>query len=137
LRTQRSRQHRLGDHSLCRPERCEWAGQDLQAAVDPATLGPVIIDPVDGRRPDKIEAAVIAFVDQLPFEAPDPRALLGQIAILLAQRVDETGAVPAAVRELRVLLAQLVEVPSGPHGVVDEIRLRAAQRKLDSYLGAA
>jgi hypothetical protein len=56
------------------------------------------------------------------------------IAVRLAQRVDETGALPAAVRELRVLLVQLVEVPNGPAGVVDEIRLRSAQRRLDSIL---
>jgi hypothetical protein len=84
-----------------------------------------------------IELAVVAFVDTLPFRPPDPRLLLAQIAVRLAQRVDESGALPAAVRELRVLLAQLVEVPNGPAGPVDEARLRAAQRRLDSILNQA
>ena len=84
-----------------------------------------------------IEAAVTAFVEALPYEPPDARALLAQIAVRLAQRVDETGALPAAVRELRVLLAQLVETPNGPVDRVDETRLRAAQRRLDTILKAA
>jgi hypothetical protein len=41
------------------------------------------------------------------------------------------------VRELRVLLVQLTEIPNGPSGVVDEVRLRAAQRKLDNILATA
>ena len=86
------------------------------------------------RLPDRIEAATAAFVDVLPYQPPDPRALMALIAVRLAQRVDETGALPAAVRELRVLLAQLVEVPNGPAGRVDEIRLQAAQRRLDTIL---
>jgi hypothetical protein len=139
LRVKRSRLHGQGDHSLCRPERCQWALDPVDYVDEtPPASRPrrVTIDPAD-RTPDKIEAAVTAFIETLPYEAPDPRYLLGQIAIRLAQRVDETGALPAAVRELRVLLAQLVEVPRGPSGQVDEIRLRAAQRKLDSLLGVA
>jgi hypothetical protein len=89
------------------------------------------------RVPGGIEAAVLAFVEALPYKSPDPRALLAQIAVRLAQRVDETGALPAAVRELRVLLSQLVEVPNGPAGGVDETRLRAAQRRLDTILNQA
>jgi hypothetical protein len=34
-------------------------------------------------------------------------------------------------------LVQLVEVPNGPSGIVDEVRLRAAQRRLDSILASA
>jgi hypothetical protein len=89
------------------------------------------------RVPGGIETAVIAFVESLPYQRPDPRALLAQIAVRLAQRVDETGALPAAVRELRVLLVQLTEVPNGPSGFVDEVRLRHAQRRLDTILAGA
>lgn len=78
--------------------------------------------------------AVEAYVGSLGLPAGDPRALMGQIAIRLAQRVDETGALPAAVRELRVLLAQLAEVPGQSAGPVDELRVRRAQRRLDVLL---
>lgn len=108
----------------------------VAAPAAPVGVGPA--PAVDGERaPGGIETAVIAFVESLPYLPGDPRELLGQIAVRLAQRVDETGALPAAVRELRVLLVQLTEVPNGPSGVVDEVRLRAAQRRLDSILARA
>jgi hypothetical protein len=133
VRARRARQHKQGDHSLCDPRRCSFAGTIAAAAV-PAD----VVRATGGLRTlGGIEAAVVAFVDTLPYRAPDPRALLAQIAVRLAQRVDETGALPAAVRELRVLLAQLVEVPNGPAGAVDETRLRAAQRRLDTILNQA
>ena len=132
VRARRARQHKMGDHSLCDPRRCDYAGMQAAAAV-PAEA----VRAPGGRVLGGIEAAVEAFVDTLPYRAPDPRALLAQIAVRLAQRVDETGALPAAVRELRVLLSQLVEVPNGPAGVVDETRLRAAQRRLDTILNQA
>ena len=133
VRARRARQHKMGDHSLCVPGRCELAGALAARAVPAAAVGGAGSSRVAGG----IEAAVVAFVDTLPYRPPDPRALLAQIAVRLAQRVDETGALPAAVRELRVLLSQLVEVPNGPSGVVDETRLRAAQRRLDTILNQA
>jgi len=132
VRARRARQHKQGDHSLCVPARCEFAGA-LAAAATPAAA---VMPPPD-RIAGGIETAVVAFVDTLPFKPPDPRALLAQIAVRLAQRVDESGALPAAVRELRVLLAQLVEVPNGPAGPVDETRLRSAVRRLDTILSRA
>lgn len=89
------------------------------------------------RQPGGIEQAVIAFCAALPYASPDPRALLAQICVRLAQRVDETGAMPAAVRELRTMLMQLTEVPNQPAGPVDEARLQRAQRKLDLFLAGA
>jgi hypothetical protein len=136
-RMRRSRLHKRGDHSLCLARSCPEVGVFTAAAVNATTPAavPTPAPEVDGeRRPGGIETAVVAFVASLPYRDPDPRALLGMIAVRLAQRVDETGALPAAVRELRVLLVQLVEVPNGPSGVVDEIRLRSAQRRLDSIL---
>lgn len=154
LIAKRYRQHKQGDHSLCRVGRCEAKGgaKKAGAARPPAaasaqassvSLGsapaPAVMPPgmEDERAPGGIETAVTAFVASLPYQVPDPRALLAQIAVRLAQRVDETGALPAAVRELRVLLVQLTEVPNGPAGVVDEVRLRSAQRKLDAILATA
>jgi hypothetical protein len=149
-RMRRSRLHKRGDHSTCLPRSCPEVG--VYAAAGPlppakpaarlsksrdSRIAVPVVPPSapDGeRRPGGIETAVVAFVESLPYRDPDPRALLGMIAVRLAQRVDETGALPAAVRELRVLLVQLVEVPNGPSGVVDEIRLRSAQRRLDSIL---
>lgn len=83
---------------------------------------------------DGIETVVRAYVQSLGHAAGDPRAILGEIAIRLARRVDKSGALPAAVRELRVLLAQLADNPTGPSGKVDDIRVQRAQRRLDALL---
>jgi len=137
-RMRRVRAHKKGDHTLCTPKTCGEAMQAGAAATTARAAAPAATPQVDGDRvPGRIETAVLAFVAALPYQTPDPRALLAQIAVRLAQRVDETGALPAAVRELRVLLVQLTEVPNGPAGVVDEVRLRAAQRKLDNILATA
>lgn len=154
LIAKRYRQHKQGDHSLCRVGVCEAKGGAKKAGTarpaaaastrtSAVSLGsapaPAVMPPGmdDERAPGGIETAVTAFVASLPYQVPDPRALLAQIAVRLAQRVDETGALPAAVRELRVLLVQLTEVPNGPAGVVDEVRLRSAQRRLDNILATA
>ena len=129
----RVRAHKRGNHALCTAKTCPET-MAAAAPVVPVAAAPAASAPDGERRPGGIETAVVAFVESLPYRDPDPRALLGMIAVRLAQRVDETGALPAAVRELRVLLVQLVEVPNGPAGVVDEIRLRSAQRRLDSIL---
>ena len=88
------------------------------------------------RSPGGIEMATAAFVEMLGFASGDSRSLLGQIAVRLAQRVDDSGALPAAVRELRVLLGQLAEAPSGPSGRLDDLQVRRAQRRLDQILGS-
>lgn len=75
-----------------------------------------------------------AYLDAMPFAEGDPRALMGQICVRLAQRVDETGAMPAAVRELRTMLAQIGEIPNQPAGPVDDARYERALRRLDAYL---
>lgn len=182
LRAKRSRQHRAGDHSICRPDRCDkvpahiaaaWradngpknavpaakkaapatktapkpaskpvrapktAPNPVAASEQPPEADPEPQVPEIERLPGGIEQAVLAFVATLPYAALDPRALLAQICIRLAQRVDETGAMPAAVRELRVMLMQLTEVPNSPAGPVDEARLKRAQRKLDLFLANA
>lgn len=84
-----------------------------------------------------IELAVDAYVESLGYPDGDPRAILGTVAVRLARRVEESGAVPAAVRELRALLAQLTEDPNGPAGRVDEIRARRALRRLDQLIAQA
>jgi hypothetical protein len=137
-RMRRVRAHKKGDHSLCTPKTCPETMQAGAEATTARAAAPTPAVQLDGDRvPGGIETAVLAFVAALPYQSPDPRALLAQIAVRLAQRVDETGALPAAVRELRVLLVQLTEIPNGPSGVVDEVRLRAAQRKLDNILATA
>ena len=147
VRARRARQHAQGDHTMCLPARCEYAGTPGAIPPEssrapngrlPRAWAPVAAAPADPTRaPGLIEQAVVAFVDTLPYRPPDARALMAIIAVRLAQRVDETGALPAAVRELRVLLAQLVETPKAPVDSVDEARLRAAQRKLDIILSQA
>ena len=159
VRKRRFRAHARGDHRHCSGwDRCD-AGMPIpgragkvQVPERPAVAPPAppppsgrgvnadrgVLDEVpdipDERVPGGIEAAVVAFVEALPYREPDPRALLGQIAVRLAQRVDETGAMPAAVRELRTMLMQLTEVPNQPTGPLDEHRLRRAQHRLDGIL---
>ena len=141
-RQRRSRAHRAGDHSLCvDPTRCDPAapGSVTAGHVTPVTAEPVtgsaaepVVEETVG--PGGIETAVTAYVEALPYKDGDPRKILGEIAVQLARRVDESGALPAAVRELRVLLVQIGEVPNGPSGFVDEVRVRRAQRRIDAML---
>ncbi len=142
LRARRSRLHAKGDHSLCDPQRCNDVTGAPGALPAPASSPPVAlvrmpaelpVEPAE-RVPGGIETMARAFVDTLPYAKDDPRHLIGELAVLLAQRVDDDGAVPAAVRELRTLLVQLAEAPNGPAGTVDELRLRRAQRRLDGML---
>lgn len=101
-----------------------------------ATASPAAVTPDLGEDDDRdgIETVVRAYVDSLAHPPGDSRAILGEIAVRLARRVDQSGALPAAVRELRVLLAQLADNPTGPPGKVDDIRVQRAQRRLDALL---
>lgn len=138
-RMRRVRAHKRGDHSLCTGKTCPTVREEAAAAIvaesasqpDQAPMTSIPPPSVDA---GQIELAVRAYVAALPYRGNDPRALLCLIAVQLARRVDETGAVPAAVRELRVLLQQLTEQPNGPAGPVDELRLKAAQRTLDAII---
>lgn len=137
-RAKRYRRHKQGDHSLCVAGRCEALGGASRAVTPPPVSAaggqqPAAVMLVAGR----IEALAREFVESLPHGPDDPRHLLGQLAIELARRIDDEGAVPAAVGQLRILLMQLAEVPNGPAGVVDEMRVRHHQRQLDALLAVA
>jgi len=145
VRMRRSRNHAKGDHRDCSAANCDaayaphvpsGAVPKMSAAAKVAATASFAAAPdiPDERVPGGIEQAVVAFCEALPYAPGDPRALLAQIAVRLARRVDETGAMPAAVRELRVMLMQLTEVPNGPAGPLDEHRLRRAQKRLDAHL---
>lgn len=141
-RQRRSRAHKRGDHSLCDPDRCRdarRAGVPPKPAPEPVPVvepapGPVF---VDAAPPGGIEVAVAAYVATLGYKPGDPRSILGTIAVRLAKRVDDSGALPAAVRELRVLLAQIGEVPNGEAGPVDETRLKREERRIAALLAQA
>jgi hypothetical protein len=139
-RQRRSRKHKAGDHSSCDPKRCDAlapASADVTPAVTTPPVTPSVTPPPADEAAGGIETATTAYVQTLQLAPGDPRAILGQIAVQLAKRVDGSGALPAAVRELRVLLAQLAEVPGQPAGPVDELRVRRAQRRLDQMLAAS
>lgn len=138
-RMKRVRRHNKGDHTLCTAKTCAEVRADAATTIAAAVVPPMPIVPESGPEgaSGPIEAAVTVFVNALPYPEGDPRRLLCLIAIQLAKRVDDTGAVPAAVAELRKLLMQLTEVPNGPAGPVDELRLRAARRALDSMISKA
>ena len=142
-RMRRVRRHNKGDHSICTVKTCRTVREEAADAIAAGTaselsdvpgLAPMASVPAPSGDAGPIELAVRAYVAALPYRGNDPRALLCLIAVQLAKRVDETGAVPAAVRELRVLLLQLTEAPNGPAGPVDEARLRSAQRTLDAII---
>lgn len=133
-RQRRAYAHKRGNHSMCNPARCRARrGVDEAVPAEPAPV-PAVAEPDPGTVPGGIEKAVTAFVGSLGYPEGDPRAILGQVAVQLAKRVDESGALPAAVRELRVLLAQIAEVPNGGPGSVDEVRLQRSRRRLDSLI---
>lgn len=143
LRVKRSRFHKAGDHSLCRPDHCPDAPQpdptikpDPPAVEEPEDRDELDLAPAIDLVGGRIESITRALVDSLPYEPGDPRYILGQVAIELAKRIDDDGAVPASVRELRVLLTQLVEIPDQQAGPVDTSRLQRAQRRLDGLLAA-
>lgn len=145
-RARRYRRHKQGDHSECVAGRCEALGgaaKSLVAANPSLGIPPTVaaISRLKGEADvappgvaGRIEELTREFVKTLPYGKDDPRRLLGELAVELARRIDQAGAVPAAVGQLRILLMQLAEVPNGPAGHVDEARVRHHQRQLDAAL---
>lgn len=145
-RARRYRLHKKGDHSECVAGRCEALGGAAKSLVANPSLGvPVraaaLVIPsedtgLDATSPGvgRIEQLARKFISTLPYKPDDPRHLLAELAAELAKRIDESGAAPAAVGQLRILLMQLAEAPNGPAGVVDEMRVRHAQRQVDAQL---
>lgn len=90
--------------------------------------------PAPGSDPGDIEAEVREFVTKLlpNFPAGDPRRILCSIVVKLAHRVDESGAAPAAIQQLRVMLMQIAEVPDQPAGPLDGARAQRAARRIGS-----
>src|SRR6266496_4993250 len=91
-RVRRSRAHKAGNHSLCRPDRCTAAA----ATEHPAGNG-------QAPDPGPIEMAVRELASAVSFAPGDPRAAMTSISARLAAAVDETGSASAA-RELRAIL---------------------------------
>lgn len=86
--------------------------------------------------PGGIERATVAFIESMPFSADenDPRTLQGKICVMLARKIDQSGAMPAVVRELRTMLAQISDVPGQPAGPVDDARYHRALRRFETIL---
>jgi hypothetical protein len=111
LRARRSRLHRKGDHSLCRPERCPDAPPDDAG----------------------VSVALEAFLADLRFPEHDIRQVLLAVARKLAAALDRrpNGAI---AHELGTVLNQLVEHPNEPADQVDELRARRAVRRMQLML---
>lgn len=92
-RARRSRRHKAGDHSLCRPESCAHA---------PAPA------PDDGP-PGEIETALVSYLAGHELPDDDPRALVAAVAAKCAQALDRKATASMA-RELRGCLADFAEL---------------------------
>lgn len=119
------------------PARRRAAGRDgIPGEAPPPPAPPAEEPPAQPAEPGGIEKATTAFLESLPFsdDDNDPRTLQGQICIMLARRIDTSGAMPAVVRELRTMLNQISEVPSQAAGPVDDARYHRAMRRFETYL---
>lgn len=114
---------------MCDPKRCR--GDRADPAVNEPAAAAL---PLSDQAPGGIEQAVAALINGLNYDADDPRTILSMLAVQLARHIDEGGAVPAAVRELRTVLAQISEAPNGPSSQLDEIRVQRTRRRLDSLI---
>jgi hypothetical protein len=72
-------------------------------------------------------------VAALEYPPEDPRAIIGLVALKLAEAFDENPT-PALARELRQSLEFLTVAPNEPAGVVDELRARRLVRRVDGLI---
>jgi hypothetical protein len=108
LRSRRSYRHRRGDHSLCRPERCD------QAAGRAVRISP------------QVESGVIAAYRSGLASAGARDSLDGQLVIVLAERLVQGGHTASALaslsRELRAVYDAAIQGAAGQQAdVVDGI----------------
>ncbi len=104
LRARRSRAHKAGDHSLCRPERCPEAETQVPEGADP------------------IEAALRRYLVGLDLPEGDVRAVIAATALRLAEGLDR-HATASAARELRGSVAELQELGDDDGGRAQGTRM--------------
>jgi hypothetical protein len=104
VRTRRSRLHRNGDHSLCRPDRCN-PSRPLAVVPEARALSAAC---------DRVTEGILARLDD-----DDPRRIVAELARRLAELADEDRSNISAVRELRLTAAWLAENTTTP--AVDEL----------------
>ena len=107
LRARRSRAHRAGDHSLCRPERCPAA--PAPAGGQETTAG-------------EIDAALTRYLTGLELPDDDPRSLLAAVASKLARALD-AHATASVARELRGCVTELIDLEPDEGGQATAARL--------------
>jgi hypothetical protein len=122
-RQQRSRAHRRGDHRLCDSSRCLVKRQRRDGVVTGED------DDEWGVTPDTpVRRLVEQLLETTDFAADDPRRVMAQVALKLADKFDEGASSPIA-RELSKALTFLADVGPVP-GQLDEIRARHLARRV-------
>lgn len=126
LRAQRSRNHRIGDHSLCHPARCPSA-QDSQG-VEPILLVPT--EPLEGEEP--LVASYRAVLEAANRKSSPEGAHVLFLAELLATGRHAASGAAALSRELRAAMDMALQ---GAPRKADELDELAARR--DRKVGGA
>lgn len=136
LRSRRSRKHRAGDHSLCRPERCPVAGTRKLAE---ATAEVVAIAPPDAQREVSqyanrllADAALVEAYQQELAQAERLATPAGaHVMRLVLAFVGSSHSTPSALAQLsKELRAAMAEAMKGAPRVADAVdELQAARRR--------
>ena len=123
LRNRRSYLHRKGDHSLCRPQRCEVARAAASAGWPGSHQGPlrVVQEPAVGPRPGRLTSATLDELQAVGREGSTD----GVAAVVLAELFDRDGhtgtAAASLVKAHREALNRALEGAGESADVVDGI----------------
>lgn len=115
VKKRRQRAHSRGDHSLCVPGTCDEARVTVPAI------------PSQG-----VEAAVLAYVDDLPLtELDGPVEVLCRVAVRLARELDGNPvALPALARELQTVLTHIAVAAALGEDEVTQLQANRAARRV-------
>ncbi len=86
-----------------------------------------------GAEPGPIETTLRTVLAEVRFPEGDPRLVLAQVALRIAQALDQRPTAPLS-NELKGLVTDIVTYADDPPGIVDELKARRAVRRLDGLL---